>query len=127
MPWWAIAYLVFLVLILSISVIKDIIDQRGLYYIFSEFASGIVGISFIIACWHSGLASILSWFVIPMLIGSVSWDLYALRHMKKTNYKDLSEQENEDMHKFSKLFAVLFVSPCYIAGLYLSYQLIQNG
>jgi len=126
MPWWVIAYLVFLALIILISIIKDIIDQRRLHYIFAEFASGVSGISLIIACLHQGLASILGWFVIPMLIYSVSWDQYALQHMKKPTYKDLSELENEDMHKYSKLFAVLFVLPCYIAGLYLSYQVIQN-
>ena len=127
MPWWAIAYLVFLALIISISIIKDIIDQRSIRYISAEFISGIIGISFIIACWYSELAGILSWLIIPMLIYSVSWDQYSLQHMKKSNYKDLSEQENDDMHKYSKLFAVLFVTPCYIAGLYLSYQLLQNA
>jgi len=105
MPEWAIAYLVFLALIVLISIIKDVIDQRCLHYISAEFSSGVIGISFIIACW----------------------DQYALQHMKKSNYEDLSKQENEDMLKYSKLFAVLFVVPCYIAGLYLSYQLIQNG
>jgi len=127
MPEWAIAYLVFLALIVLISIIKDVIDQRRLHYISAEFSSGVIGISFIIACWHQGLANTLNWFVIPMFIYSVSWDQYALQHMKKSNYEDLSKQENEDMLKYSKLFAVLFVVPCYIAGLYLSYQLIQNG
>lgn len=126
MPWWVIAYLVLLVLIILISIIKDVIDHRGITYIAAEFASGTIGVSFVIACWYSELANTLSWLVIPLLIYSVFWDQYALRYMERTEYKDLSEQENDDMHKYSKLFAILFVLPCYIAGLYLSYQLFQN-
>jgi len=124
MPWWAIAYLVFLVLIILVSIVKDFIDHRAIPYITAEFISGAISVSFIIAYWYTELANTLSWLVIPLLIYSVGWDQYALRHMKKVAYDDLTEQENSDMHKYSKLFAVVFVLPSYLAGLYLSYQII---
>jgi len=125
MPWWAIAYLVFLAVIVLISIIKDFIDHHAIPYIAAEFISGAISVSFIVAYWYSELANTLSWLVIPLLIYSVSWDQYALHHMKKADYEDLTEQENKDMHKYSKLFAISFVLPSYIAGLYLSYQLFQ--
>jgi hypothetical protein len=127
MPWWAIAYLVILLLIVIISIIKDIADHRHFTYVFAELASGIVSVSFIFACWYTELANILSWAVIPLLIYTISWDQYALRHMKKAVYRDLTETENKDMHQYSKLFAVLFMLPCYAAGACLSYQLLQHN
>jgi hypothetical protein len=126
MPWWTIAYLVFLVLVILISIIKDVIDHRPVPYVAAEFISGAIGVSFIVACWYTELATALSWLVIPLLIYSVAWDQYALRHMEKADYGDLTEHENNEMHKYSKLFAIFFVLPCYIAGLYLSYQFFQN-
>jgi len=124
MPWWVIAYLVFLGLVILVSIIKDFIDHRAVPYIAAEFISGAISVSFIIAYWYAELADTLSWLIIPLLIYSIGWDQYALRQMKKTEYDDLTEQENKDMHKYSKLFAISFVLPCYLAGLYLSYQLI---
>ena len=126
MPWWAITYLVILILLILLSIIKDIIDNRGIAYVSAEVVSGAAGASFIIASWYSTLAHMLSWSIIPLLIFSIAWDQYALQHIKKTDYKDLTEKENDDMHYYSKLFAIGFVFPCYLAGLYLIYQLIQN-
>ena len=57
---------------------------------------------------------------------SISWDQYALRNLKKSEYTDLTELENKQMHKYSKLFAIFMVLPSYIAGLYLSVQFLQN-
>jgi len=126
MPWWAITYLIILLLIIIISIIKDIVDHRHFSYVFAELASGVASVSFILACWNAELTSILSWFVIPLLIYSISWDQYALRHMKKAKYRDLTDLENKHMHQYSKLFAVLFMLPCYTAGVYLTYLLLQN-
>jgi hypothetical protein len=45
--------------------------------------------------------------------------------MKPSNYPDLTEQENRDMDRYSKVFAVIFISPCYVAGGLLSYRIID--
>lgn len=123
MPWWAIAYLFFLVSIVFISIVKDIIDHHSIAYVVAEFASGLISASFIIASWSNELANILSWLVIPLLIYAVAWDQFALKNMKKNDFKDLTLKENKDMHQYSKLLAILFMLPCYIAGLVLNYQL----
>jgi len=122
MPWWAILYLIILAIVIIISVVKEFIDKRNQLHIFAEFASGALGFLFIIAIWNEQLATMMSWYVIPLLLYTISWDFYALSHMKKSAYKDLSEQENKDMDRYSKLFAILFVLPCYFSGGLLAYR-----
>ena len=122
MPWWVILYLIILFFVIIISVIKNFIDKRNLPHIFFEFASGTLGFIFIIAIWKEELATMMSWYVIPLLLYTISWDFYSLSHMKKNSYKDLSDQENKDMDLYSKLFAILFVLPCYFSGGLLIYR-----
>lgn len=124
MPWWTIAYLVILCLVIVISLIKDYRDQRPHSYILGEFISGAIGITLIVGFWKPSLASSLGWLVIPMLIYAMVWDQYALSKMRKSDYPDLSEQENRDMDRYSKIFAIAFVLPCYLAGAVLSYRLL---
>jgi len=125
MPWWAILYLVILSIVIIISVIKEFIDKRNLLHIFAEFASGSIGFIFIIAVWKENLATMIGWFVLPLLLFSIIWDQYSLTHMKNSSYEDLSDQENKDMDRYSKLFAILFVLPCYISGGLLAYRLSE--
>ncbi len=122
MPWWAILYLIILSIVIIISVIKEFTDKRNMLYIFAEFLSGTIGLIFIIAIWKDNLAAVIGALVLPLLLYSISWDLYALSHMKKSSYEDLSDQENKDMDKYSKLFAILFVTPCYFSGGLLTYK-----
>ncbi len=126
MPWWAIAYLTILTLVVAISVIKDYFDNRGLGYIFGELVSGTLGFIFIVSHWYQQLALNIGWYVLPLLLYVIAWDQYALSRMKPSAYPDLTEQENRDMDRYSKIFAVLFVSPCYIAGGLLTYHRIVN-
>ncbi|MCW9013724.1 MAG: hypothetical protein OQL06_08065 [Gammaproteobacteria bacterium] len=125
MPWWAIAYLVVLTAVIFISIIKDYLDKRSIAYILGEVFSGAIGIVFITAHWKPELAGLLSWMVLPFLVYAIAWDQYALRYIKASNYPDLSEQENRDMDRYSKIFAILFILPCYIAGAILSYKLLS--
>ena len=125
MPWWTIAYLVILCLGIVISLIKDYRDQRPHSYILGEFISGAIGIVLIVGFWKPSLASSLGWLVIPMLVYAMVWDQYALSRMRKSDYPDLSEQENRDMDRYSKIFAIIFVLPCYLAGAALSYRLFD--
>lgn len=122
MPWWAIAYLVILTVVVLISVVKDYYDHRSVAYMTGEFISGALGFIFILGYWQQQLASLLSWFVIPLLLYAILWDQYALSKMKQSAYPDLTEQENRDMDRYSKIFAMIFVSPSYIAGGLLAYQ-----
>ncbi len=124
MPWWAIAYLVILMIVLVISIVKDYIDHRGYAYIFGELTSGALGFIFILSHWQDSLARTISWFVIPLLLFAIIWDQYALSKMKPSDYPDLTEQENRDMDRYSKVFAVIFISPCYIAGALLTYRMM---
>ena len=124
MPWWTIAYLVILCLVIVISLIKDYRDKRPHIYILGEFISGAIGIMLIVGFWKPALASNLGWLVIPMLVYAMVWDQYALSRMRKSDYPDLSEQENRDMDRYSKIFAIVFVLPCYLAGAVLSYRLL---
>ena len=124
MPWWAIAYLVILTVVILISVIKDYFDKRSLPYISGEIISGALGFIFIVGYWKDDLANTISWLVIPLLLFAIAWDQYALSKMKKSNYPDLTEQENRDMDRYSKIFAMTFVSPCYLAGALLSYRFV---
>ena len=126
MPWWAISYLIILLVIILISIIKDVIDHKDVHYIFAEFTSGAIETGLVIACWYTGLAYFLSWLIIPLLLYSIIWDQYALAQMKAEKHNDLTDTENEDMHHYSKLFAFLLVLPAYAAGIYLSYTLIYN-
>ena len=125
MPWWAIAYLVILTSVIVISIIKDYYERRGFAYITGEFVSGALGFIFIVGYWMEDLAGLISWLVIPLLVYAIAWDQYALSKMKKSAYPDLTEQENKDMDKYSRLFAIIFISPCYLAGGLLSYRLIN--
>ena len=124
MPWWAIAYLIILSVVILISIAKDFVDKRSLVYILGEFSSGAIGFLFIYSYWRDELSQLISWLVIPLLLYAIAWDQYALSKMKKSNYEDLSIEENLDMDRYSKLFAILFILPCYIAGALLSYRLI---
>ena len=125
MPWWTIAYLVILTIVVIISIVKDYYDNRSLAYIFGELVSGALGFVFIISYWKEDLFSMISWFILPLLLYAIAWDQYALSRMKQSNYPDLTEQENRDMDRYSKLFAIIFISPCYLAGGLLSYRLIN--
>jgi hypothetical protein len=125
MPWWAIIYLAALTLMITISLIKDYRDRRGILYILAEFASGAIGFVFVYGYFNPEISITIGWLVIPLLIIAIAWDQFALSKMKKSAYADLSAQENDEMDKYSKLFAFLFISPCYIAGASLSWQLIS--
>lgn len=125
MPWWVITYLVALTLVITISLIKDCRDKRSILYMLAEFASGGTGFVFVYGYFNPEIAGILGWLIIPLLAYTIVWDQFALSKMKKSAYADLSEQENAEMDKYSKLFAFLFISPCYIAGILLSWQLIS--
>lgn len=117
MPWWVILYLIILTTVIIISVIKDRIDNKSFYYQSGELISGVTGLLFIYSYWNIELITGIGWITIPLLLYAISWDQYALRHMRKSNYPDLTEEENRDMDKYSKIFAMLFILPCYIAGL----------
>ena len=125
MPWWAVAYLILLTAVILISIIKDYLDRRGIGYIFGEISSGAIGFMFIVGYWKPELVSFISWFIVPLLIYAVIWDQYALKFMRQSNYPDLTEQENRDMDRYSKIFAVLFILPCYIAGLLLAFKILS--
>ena len=125
MPWWAILYLVILSIVIIISVIKEFIDKKNLIHIFFELTSGALGFIFIIAVWNEDLTSFINWLVFPLLLYTIAWDQYALSQMKKSSYEDLSDQENKDMDRYSKLFAILFVLPCYFSGGLLAYRFIS--
>jgi hypothetical protein len=125
MPWWVITYLVALTLMITIALIKDYKDQRGALYMLAEFASGAIGFVFVYAWFNPELATIIGWLTLPFLAYAIIWDQIALRQMKKSAYADLSESENQDMDKYSKLFAILFISPCYVSGGLISWQLIS--
>ena len=125
MPWWAMAYLVILAMVIFVSIIKVFYERRSFAYISGEFVSGALGFIFIVGYWKEDLAGLISWLVIPLLIYAIAWDQYALSKMKKSAYPDLTEQENKDMDKYSRLFALIFISPCYLAGGLLSYRLIN--
>lgn len=126
MPWWAITYLVALTLMITIALIKDYRDQRSVTYILAEFASGVIGFVFVYAYFNPSVAAAIGWLVVPSLIFALAWDQYALSKMKKSCYPDLNERENIEMDRYSKLFAFIFISPCYIAGAALSWQLISS-
>lgn len=126
MPWWTIAYLAILSLVIVISLIKDYRDQRPLAYIFGELLSGAIGFMLVVAFWKESFASVLGWLVIPMLIYAIAWDQFALSKMRKSDYPDLNEQENRDMDRYSKIFAIIFVLPCYLAGAVLGYRLLTH-
>ena len=123
MPWWAILYIVILMVVIIISVIKDRIDNKSILYQSGELLSGITGILFIYSLWNTQLITVLSWLSVPLLLYIITWDQYALRHIRKSNYPDLTEEENRDMDRYSKIFAILFILPCYIAGILLIYKL----
>ena len=123
MPWWAISYLAVLTIVIIISVIKNQIDNKSIYYQLTELLSGAVGFLFIYSYWNMELITLVSWLVIPMLLFSITWDQYALSHIRKSNYPDLTEEENRDMDQYSRIFAMLFILPCYIAGILLAYKL----
>ena len=123
MPWWAILYIVILMVVIIISVIKDRIDNKSILYQSGELLSGTTGILFIYSLWNMQLITVLSWLSVPLLLYIISWDQYALRHIRKSNYPDLTEEENRDMDRYSKIFAILFILPCYIAGILLIYKL----
>ncbi|MDH5765241.1 MAG: hypothetical protein OEZ38_04425 [Gammaproteobacteria bacterium] len=125
MPWWAIVYLVILTTVIVISIIKDRIDQKSIYYQLGELVSGVIGVLFIISYWNLDLIALLSWLSIPLLIYAISWDQYALAHLRKSNYPDLTEEENRDMDKYSRIFAIMFILPCYIAGILIIYKLFN--
>ena len=125
MPWWAITYLVVLSSVILISLVKDYRDKRNPAYIIGEFVSGAIGFIFIFGYWHPDLVKLLSWLIVPALIYAIVWDQYALRFMKASSYPDLTDQENRDMDRYSKIFAILFILPCYITGALLSYQLFS--
>jgi hypothetical protein len=125
MPWWAVTYLVALTLMIAIALIKDYRDQRSLIYMFAEFASGAIGFVFVYAYFHPEIVTQIGWLTIPLLLYAITWDQFALSKMKKSAYADLSEQENQEMDKYSKLFAFLFVAPAYISGGLISWQLVN--
>jgi len=125
MPWWVITYLVALTLMITIALIKDYRDKRSTLYILAEFVSGATGFVFVYGFFNPEIADLLGWLVIPLLAYTIAWDQFALSKMKKSAYADLSEQENDEMDKYGKLFAFLFISPCYIAGSLLSWRLIS--
>jgi len=126
MPWWAIAYLIVLTVVVVISIVKDYFDKRGFSYIIGEVVSGALGFVFILAYWQQNLAAVIGWLAIPLLLYAIAWDQYALSRMKPSSYQDLTEQENRDMDRYSKIFAIVFITPCYIAGGLLIYRLINN-
>ncbi|MBI3187751.1 MAG: hypothetical protein HYZ31_07840, partial [Gammaproteobacteria bacterium] len=80
---------------------------------------------FVYGYFNPGITDLIGWLVIPLLLFTIIWDQFALSRMKKSSYADLTENENKDMDKYSKLFAFLFISPCYIAGTLLSWRLIS--
>jgi len=123
MPWWAITYLVTLTLMITIALIKDFRDQRNFLYMLAELASGAIGFLFVYAYFHPETVSLVGWLVVPLLIYAITWDQFALSKMKKSAYADLTEQENQEMDLYSRLFAFLFISPCYISGGLISWQL----
>lgn len=123
MPWWAILYLVILMVVIIISVIKDRIDNKSILYQSGELLSGITGVLFIYSVWNMELITLISWLSVPLLLYTIIWDQYALRHIRKSSYPDLTEEENRDMDQYSKIFAILFILPCYIAGILLIYKL----
>lgn len=125
MPWWAITYLAVLTLMITIALIKDYRDRRNVFYMLAELASGAIGFVFVYGYFNPDMATMIGWLVIPLLIYAFTWDQFALHTMKKSAYADLSEQENEDMDRYGKLFAFLFISPCYISGGLLSWQLVN--
>jgi len=123
MPWWAIFYLVILTIVIIISIIKDRMDNKSILYQSGELISGLAGILFIYSYWNVELIAFASWLSVPLLLYAISWDQYALNHIRKSNYPDLTEDENRDMDRYSKIFAILFILPCYIAGILLIYKL----
>lgn len=127
MPWWAIAYLVILTMVVVISVIKDYRDQRSNTYMLGELASGALGFLFVLGYWRHELAATFGMLIIPLLLYTITWDQYALSKMKPSAYADLTEQENRDMDRYSKIFAVIFISPTYIAGGLLAYRLLNDS
>lgn len=125
MPWWAIIYLVVLGIVVVISIVKDYFDKRGSGYIIGEFVSGVLSFVFVVAYWQGNLASMIGWLVVPLLVYAITWDQYALSKMQRSDYADLTDQENRDMDRYSRIFAVLFIAPCYIAGILLIYRLTE--
>lgn len=124
MPWWAITYLVVLTLMISIALIKDYRDRRSAFYMLGELASGAIGFVFVYGYFHPGITTLVGWLVIPLLAYALIWDQFALRSMKKSAYPDLTEHENDEMDRYGRLFAFLFILPCYISGGLLSWQLV---
>lgn len=125
MPWWVITYLAALALMITIAMIKDYKDQRSLLYMLGEFSSGTIGFLFVYAYFNPAIATTIGWLTLPLLAYAITWDQFALRQMKKSAYADLSEKENQEMDRYSKLFAFLFISPCYVAGIFISWRLIN--
>ena len=123
MPWWAILYLVILTTVVIISIIKDRIDNKSIYYQLGELASGVAGFLFIYSYWNIELITLIGWFTLPLLLYAISWDQYALAHLRKSNYPDLTEEENRDMDRYSRIFALIFIFPCYIAGTLVIFKL----
>lgn len=122
MPWWVILYLVLLAAMIGVALIKDYRDKGGFFHMLAEFFSGVIGFVFIYALFHPELGTLIGWLALPLLAYAIIWDQYAMRTMEKSAYADLSEQENADMDSYSKLFAFLFILPCYIAGVIISLQ-----
>lgn len=127
MPWWAIAYLILLSLVILVSLIKDYRDGRSLSYISGELVSGSIGFALIYLYYHPQLLEPIGLMIIPLLIYAIVWDQFALSKLRKSAYADLTEEENRDMDRYSKLFAFLFILPCYISGLLISWRIIVNG
>ena len=123
MPWWAILYLTILTIVICISIIKDRIDNKSIYYQLGEILAGLACFLFIYCYWNAELITSVRWLIIPLLIYTIAWDQYALAHLRQSNYPDLTEQENRDMDRYSRIFAMLFILPCYIAGILLIYKL----
>lgn len=122
MPWWATTYLVILTLVIAIELIKDYRDRRHVLHILAEAISGAIGFIFVYSYFNREVIAVIGGVVIPLLILTLAWDLFALHTMKKSAYADLSAHENAEMDKYSRLFAFLFILPCYISGALISWQ-----
>ena len=114
MPWWAIAYLVILTVVILISVIKDYFDKRSLPYISGEIISGALGFIFIVGYWKDDLANTISWLVIPLLLFAIAWDQYALSKMKILKCRSICELDKKDIKRHYEeiefVFIVLFIN-----------------
>lgn len=128
MPWWLITYIIVLVLIEGLGIKDNIARRWGASKITLSIFSLMSKLIFIFIAYDEPVSEGLIYFIIPLLLLTLIWDVYEFKRdcLEAESDYELTAEEFKIIISISIALTILLELPAYLAAGFILYKNLNS-